>query len=120
VTIGSRSIAGCTTRTGRRRTLSCAAFAHERRRPALERDRPGVRDERRRCGPVRFAPSHGRHLRELRFPAGADASSDLGLNPRFRVMATTTLFRRGGCHGFQVDGTSFSKVIVMRVVEYEH
>ena len=35
-------------------------------------------------------------------------------------MATTTLFRRGGCHGFQVDGTSFSKVIVMRVVEYEH
>jgi hypothetical protein len=75
-----------------------------------------------RRGPVRFAPSYGQHLRELRFPtgSGSDVTSELGPSPRFRLLATSTLFRHGGCYGLQVDGTSFSEVIVMRVVEFEH
>jgi hypothetical protein len=63
--------------------------------------------------PVRFAKAHGQHLSELRFAAGERNA----LDKRFRWLASAALFRSAGCYGFQVDGTSFSKVIVMRVVE---
>jgi hypothetical protein len=63
-------------------------------------------------GPVRFAIAEGQHLSELRFRAGASN----GTQGAFRTLASASLFRALGCYGFQVDGTSFSKVIVMRVV----
>jgi hypothetical protein len=62
-------------------------------------------------GPVRFAKGYGQYLAELRFVAGEHNS----LNGTFRGLASTTLFRSPGCYGFQVDGTSFSRVIVMQV-----
>jgi hypothetical protein len=64
-------------------------------------------------GPVRFAKAHGQHLSELRFAAGERNA----LDKRYRWLASAALFRSPGCYGFQVDGTSFSKVVVMRVVE---
>jgi hypothetical protein len=71
----------------------------------------GARIDRR--GPVRFAYGYGEHLRELYWPAGADQS--LPQNPDYRFLASATLVRARGCYAFQVDGTSFSRVIVMRV-----
>jgi hypothetical protein len=63
-------------------------------------------------GSVRFAKVSGQHLPELRFPAGEDN----GLQKPFRFLASGSTFRTAGCYGFQADGTSFSEVIVMRVV----
>jgi hypothetical protein len=62
-------------------------------------------------GPVRFAKVYGQHLSELRFRTGENN----GIAGSFRFLASTSLFRASGCYAFQVDGTSFSKVIVMRV-----
>jgi hypothetical protein len=64
-------------------------------------------------GPVRFAKGAGQHFAELRFAAGERNS----LSSRFRGLASASLFRSAGCYGFQVDGTSFSRVIVMRVFD---
>jgi hypothetical protein len=66
-----------------------------------------------RRGPVRFAYGYGQHLRELYWAAGADQS--LPRNPDYRFLASSTLVRTRGCYGFQIDGTSFSSVIVARV-----
>jgi hypothetical protein len=66
-----------------------------------------------RRGEVRFAHSDGDHLRELFWESGADAG--LPPNPDFRFLPSATLFRGAGCYAFQVDGTSFSRVIVARV-----
>jgi hypothetical protein len=71
----------------------------------------GARIDRR--GQVRFAYGYGQHRRELYWEAGADQS--LPPNPDYRFLASTTLVRARGCYAFQVDGTSFSRVIVMRV-----
>ena len=71
----------------------------------------GARIDRR--GQVRFAYGNGEHWRELYWEAGADQS--LPPNADYRFLASTTLVRTRGCYAFQVDGTSFSKVIVMRV-----
>jgi len=64
-------------------------------------------------GPVRFAKGYGQHLAELRFVRGEKNS----LDKRFRGLASSSLFRSPGCYGFQIDGTSFSRAIVMRVIE---
>jgi hypothetical protein len=71
----------------------------------------GARIDRR--GQVRFAYGEGQHLRELYWEAGADQS--LPPNPDYRFLASATLVRARGCYAFQVDGESFSRVIVMRV-----
>jgi hypothetical protein len=64
-------------------------------------------------GAVRFARGYGDHLPELYWPAGVDQGSPP--DPKFRFLASTTLFRAAGCYAFQLDGTSFSKIIVARV-----
>jgi hypothetical protein len=71
----------------------------------------GARLDRR--GGVRFARGYGEHLRELYWDAGADQS--LVPDPNYRFLASSTLVRARGCYGFQVDGDSFSRVIVVRV-----
>ena len=71
----------------------------------------GARIDRR--GQVRFGYGYGDHLRELRWDAGADQG--LPPDPGYRFLASETLFRAPGCYAFQIDGTSFSKVIVVRV-----
>jgi hypothetical protein len=71
----------------------------------------GARLDRR--GPVRFARGYGEHLRGLYWDAGADQS--LVRDPTYRFLASSTLVRSRGCYGFQVDGDSFSRVIVVRV-----
>ena len=71
----------------------------------------GARIDRR--GQVRFALGYGDHLRELYWEAGADQS--LKPDPDYRFLASSTLVRTRGCYAFQVDGESFSRVIVVRV-----
>jgi hypothetical protein len=63
-------------------------------------------------GPVRFAKGFGQHLIELRYAAGESNGTAAG----HRFLASASLFRSAGCYAFQVDGRSFSRVIVMRVV----
>jgi hypothetical protein len=71
----------------------------------------GARIDRR--GQVRFAYGYGDHLRELQWNAGADQG--LPPDPSFRFLASGTLFRATGCYAYQIDGTSFSKIVVVRV-----
>jgi hypothetical protein len=63
--------------------------------------------------PVRFAKVYGQHLRELRFSAGENN----GMRGAWRFLASVTLFRETGCYSFQIDGTTFTRVVTMRVVE---
>jgi hypothetical protein len=56
-----------------------------------------------RPGPMRFGIDHGA-LRELELPAEQQV--------RWRYGISSTLLRGPGCYAFQVDGTSFSDVIV--------
>jgi hypothetical protein len=70
----------------------------------------GARIDRKQS--VRFALAYGQHLKQLRWPAGVDQ----GNNPRFRALSADTLFRSPGCYAYQADGTSFSSVVVVRVV----
>jgi hypothetical protein len=58
-------------------------------------------------------------LHELRFASGfSNGTRDrsYGFHGSYRFLAASALFREPGCYGFQVDGTNFSAVIVMRVV----
>jgi hypothetical protein len=71
----------------------------------------GGRIDRR--GSVRFAKGYGEHLRELYWEAGADQS--LVPQPGHRFLASSTLVRARGCYAFQIDGSSFSRIIVVRV-----
>jgi hypothetical protein len=71
----------------------------------------GARIDRR--GQVRFAYGYGDHLRELQWDAGADQG--LPPDPRFRFLASGTLFRAAGCYAYQIDGISFSEIVVVRV-----
>jgi len=64
-------------------------------------------------GSVRFAKISGQHLGELRF----SASESNGIQGSYRFLASASMFRAPGCYGFQIDGTSFSNVVVMRVVD---
>jgi hypothetical protein len=69
-------------------------------------------------GEMRFAKGYGDHLAELRFRSGESngARSRIeGLPGRYRLLASSALFRSSGCYAFQVDGLSFSVVIVVRV-----
>ena len=66
-----------------------------------------------RRGQVRFAYGYGDHLRELDWPAGADQAP--APDPNFRFLASATSFRAPGCYAYQIDGTSFSEIIVVRV-----
>jgi hypothetical protein len=63
-------------------------------------------------GPVRLAKGAGQHLSELRFKP----SDNNGFQGPYGFLASASLFRAQGCYAFQIDGTSFSNVIVMRVV----
>jgi hypothetical protein len=47
--------------------------------------------------------------RELRIPAHA------GWNEGWRDWPTTTYVRRRGCYGYQIDGLTFSRVVVIQV-----
>jgi hypothetical protein len=71
----------------------------------------GRRIDRR--GEVRLAYGYGQHLRELYWKADADQGSPP--DPNFRFLASETLVRRPGCYAYQVDGASFSRIIVVRV-----
>jgi hypothetical protein len=71
----------------------------------------GARIDRR--GQLRFAHGYGDHLPELDWAADADQGSPP--DPGFRFLASATLFRAAGCHAFQIDGSSFSEVIVVLV-----
>jgi hypothetical protein len=66
-----------------------------------------------RRGPVRFARGYGEHLRELYWEAGADQS--LVPEPEYRFLASSTLVRARGCYAFQIDGSSFRRIVVVRV-----
>lgn len=71
-----------------------------------------------RSGELRFAKGYGDHLGELRFRTGESNGARgriQGLPGRYRLLASAALFRTAGCYAFQIDGTSFSSVIVMRV-----
>jgi hypothetical protein len=71
-----------------------------------------------RSGEMRFAKGYGDHLGELRFRTGESNGARgrvQGLPGRYRFLASSTLFRAPGCYAFQIDGMSFSAVIVMRV-----
>lgn len=63
------------------------------------------------AGPIRFAKGYGQHLRELRFAA----RENNGIEGKWRFLASASLFRVKGCYAFQVDGTTFSRVVTMRV-----
>jgi len=62
-------------------------------------------------GAIRFAKVDGQHLRQLRFAA----VENNGVEGKWRFLASAPLFRAKGCYGFQIDGTTFSRVVVMRV-----
>jgi hypothetical protein len=62
-------------------------------------------------GPVRLAKVAGQHLSELRFRPGENN----GFQATYRFLASTSLFRTTGCFAFQLDGLSFSSVVVMRI-----
>jgi hypothetical protein len=65
-----------------------------------------------------FAKGFGDHLGELRYRTGESNGARnriTGLPGRYRFLASSAGFRSGGCYAFQIDGTSFSAVIVMRV-----
>jgi hypothetical protein len=65
------------------------------------------------AGKVRFTKAHGQHLRKLFWRRGADQGSPP--NRAFRFLAAETLVRAPGCYALQVDGTSFSRIVVVRV-----
>ncbi len=68
--------------------------------------------------PVALAKAYGQHLSELRFRTGESNGARgrlQGLPGRYRFLASSGLFRAPGCYAFQIDGLSFSSVIVMRV-----
>lgn len=71
----------------------------------------GGRIDRR--GELRFAYGYGQHLRELYWRSGADQG--LPPDPNFRFLPSEMLFRAPGCYVNQIDGTSFSRIIVFRV-----
>jgi hypothetical protein len=64
-------------------------------------------------GEMRFAHGYGEHLRELYWESGVDQGSPP--DPDFRFLASATLFRAPGCYAFQIDGSSFSRIVVVRV-----
>lgn len=69
---------------------------------------------------VAFAKSYGQHSTELRFRTGESngARGNIqGLPGRYRLLASSTQFRSPGCYAFQIDGSSFSAVLVVRVTD---
>ena len=69
-------------------------------------------------GSISFAKAFGQHLKELRYRSGESNGARIriaGLPGRYRLLASASSFRTAGCYAFQIDGTSFSAVIVMRV-----
>jgi hypothetical protein len=64
-----------------------------------------------RPGPVRFALSYGQHLGALRLPTPGEAAA-----AGYTGVPSSSLFRSGGCYGFQLDGLTFSDIVVVRVV----
>ena len=66
-------------------------------------------------GAVRFAYGYGQHLQQARFATGADAELPQNRD-QWRLLPLASLFPTKGCYAFQVDGTTFSHVITMRVV----
>jgi hypothetical protein len=71
------------------------------------------------AGPaVALAKAYGDHLDELRFRTGESNGARgriQGLPGRYRLLASASLFRSAGCYAFQIDGSSFSSVVVVRV-----
>jgi hypothetical protein len=68
--------------------------------------------------PVGLAKVYGNHLSELRFRTGESNGARgrvEGLPGRYRLLASSASFRAPCCYAFQIDGLSFSSVIVMRV-----
>jgi hypothetical protein len=59
---------------------------------------------------VRFARGTGEHLRQLYERRGEGAQPN-----GWRAWPSLLLVRTAGCYGLQVDGMSFSNVIVIRV-----
>jgi hypothetical protein len=64
-----------------------------------------------RPGSVRFALSYGQHLGSLRLPTPGEAAA-----AGYTGVPSTSLFRSGGCYGFQLDGLTFSEIVVVRVI----
>jgi hypothetical protein len=62
-------------------------------------------------GELRFAFGYGQHLRSLYLPAHQRVQRS-----GWRAWPSATLVRGAGCYAYQVDGTSFSRVIVIRVI----
>jgi len=69
-------------------------------------------------GSISFAKGFGDHLAELRYRTGESNGARTritGLPGRYRFLASAAGFRAAGCYAFQIDGSNFSSVIVMRV-----
>jgi hypothetical protein len=70
-------------------------------------------------GAVALAKVHSDHLQELRYATGfsnGHRDRSQSFNGSYRFLAATTLLRAPGCYAFQVDGTTFSAVVVMHVI----
>ena len=80
------------------------------RRPALPRPAPDPGARLDGHGELRFARMQGDHLRALYQRRGQ------GVQPNgWRVWPGVILVRAPGCYALQIDGTTFSSVIVIRV-----
>jgi hypothetical protein len=64
---------------------------------------------------VRFDLGGGPPLLELAFRAGVSKATSRGAEG-WRQFPSHTRLRAAGCYGYQVDGTTFSRVIVFRAV----
>jgi hypothetical protein len=63
--------------------------------------------------PIRFAYGYGDHLTRLYWPR-TDQPKNLAHG--WFGLPSATLVKRVGCYGFQIDGTSFSEHLIVRVI----
>lgn len=63
---------------------------------------------------VRLGVDSGTVNRELRFPGNTTSATHAGSPKGWRYFPSYTRLRASGCYAYQVDGTTFSRVIIFR------
>jgi hypothetical protein len=63
---------------------------------------------------LRFNHGDGAASRELRLPVNESWAGDTGSSKGWRYFPSYTRLRASGCYAYQLDGTSFSEVIVFK------